>query len=123
MITLGILLAYVAGFGLADVGPSNWRWMLGIGAIPGAALAISMIFVPHTPRWLASKGRGQEARAVLERTRTASDLQGELDSIQGVVREERRSTLRHLVRGRIRPMLVIGLALAVIQQFVGINTV
>jgi sugar porter (SP) family MFS transporter len=123
MITLGILLAYVAGFGLASIGPSNWRWMLGIGAIPGAALAISMIFVPHTPRWLASKGRTEEARAVLERTRTDSDVQAELDSIQDVVRKERRTSLRDLVGPRIWPMLVIGLALAVIQQFVGINTV
>jgi MFS family permease len=56
MITLGILLAYIAGSGLASVG-GNWRWMLGLGAIPGAVLAISMIFVPHTPRWLASQGR------------------------------------------------------------------
>ena len=88
MITLGILLAYVAGFGLAGVG-GNWRWMLGLGAIPGALLAVSMIFVPHTPRWLVSKGRGQEARAVLERTRTAGDVQAELDSIQDVVGQER----------------------------------
>jgi MFS family permease len=57
MITLGILLAYVAGFGLASVS-GNWRWMLGLGAIPGAVLAISMIFVPHTPRWLANQPSG-----------------------------------------------------------------
>jgi MFS family permease len=55
MITLGILLAYVAGFGLAGIGSSNWRWMLGLGAVPGAALAISMIFAPHTPRWLGRR--------------------------------------------------------------------
>jgi len=97
--------------------------MLGIGAIPGAALAISMIFVPHTPRWLASVGRTEDARAVLQRTRTGGEVQAELDSIQDVVRKERRSSLRDLVGDRIRPMLVIGLALAVIQQFVGINTV
>jgi sugar porter (SP) family MFS transporter len=122
MITLGILLAYIAGFGLASVG-GNWRWMLGLGAIPGAVLAISMIFVPHTPRWLASKGREQEARAVLQRTRTDSEVQGELDSIKNVVGEERKSSLGDLMSPRLRPMLVIGLALAVIQQFVGINTV
>ncbi len=122
MITLGILLAYIAGFGLAGVS-GNWRWMLGLGAIPGAALAISMIFVPHTPRWLASQGREQDARAVLERTRTDSDVQAELDSIKDAARKERRASLVDLARPHIRPMLLIGLALAIIQQFVGINTV
>ncbi len=123
MITLGILLAYIAGFGLAGVGSSNWRWMLGIGAVPGALLAISMIFVPHTPRWLVSKGREREARAGLERTRQGNEVQAELDSIQDAVQEERRTSLRDLIGARVRPMLVIGLALAIIQQFVGINTV
>jgi Sugar (and other) transporter len=70
--------------------------ILGIGAIPGAALAISMIFVPHTPRWLVSKGRTQDARQVLERTRAGGEVQAELDSIQRVVRKERRSSLRDL---------------------------
>ncbi|MBO0773165.1 MAG: sugar porter family MFS transporter [Actinobacteria bacterium] len=122
MITLGILLAYVAGFGLAGAA-GNWRWMLGLGAIPGALLAISMIFVPHTPRWLVSKGRTQAARDVLEHTRTGTDVQAELHSIQDVVAKERRTPLRELIGARVRPMLVIGVALAIIQQFVGINTV
>lgn len=122
MVTFGILLAYVAGFGLAGVG-GNWRWMLGLGAVPGAILAISMIFVPHTPRWLASKGRDQEARAVLNRTRTGRDVQPEMDSIHDVVGKERALSLRDLLGGRVRPMLIIGIALAIFQQFVGINTV
>ncbi|MBO0786401.1 MAG: MFS transporter, partial [Actinobacteria bacterium] len=104
MITLGILLAYVAGFGLAGAA-GNWRWMLGLGAIPGALLAISMIFVPHTPRWLVSKGRTQAARDVLEHTRTGTDVQAELHSIQDVVAKERRTPLRELIGARVRPML------------------
>lgn len=59
MITSGILLAYIADWRLSTV-PGNWRWMMGLGAIPGAALSIGMFFVPHTPRWLLSKGREEE---------------------------------------------------------------
>src|SRR5690349_5819045 len=54
MVTLGILLAYIAGYALSAVG-GNWRWMLGIAAVPGAALAVSMAFVPYSPRWLVSR--------------------------------------------------------------------
>lgn len=52
---------------------------------------------------------------MLERTRSDSDVQGELESIRDVARKERGSSLRDLLSRRVRPMLIIGLALAVIQ--------
>lgn len=123
MVTLGILLAYIAGFALKGV-TGNWRWMFGIAAIPGAALAISMVFVPHSPRWLVSKGRVDEARKVLRRTRGDDvDIDAELDDIQQVTGTEKRWRLVDLVRTKVRSLLLIGVALAVFQQFVGVNTV
>ena len=67
-ITSGILLAYLVNFAFKGV-TDNWRWMLGVAVIPGAALAVGMLTVPHTPRWLMDKGREDEARTVLERLR------------------------------------------------------
>jgi sugar porter (SP) family MFS transporter len=122
MVTLGILLAYIAGFLLHPV-TYNWRWMLGIAVVPGAALAISMVFVPHSPRWLVKKGRVEEARKVLERTRTDSDIDAELENIQDVTDKESSWTVRDLFRSKVRPLIVIGIGLAVFQQFVGVNTV
>ncbi|HVT21700.1 MAG TPA: sugar porter family MFS transporter [Mycobacteriales bacterium] len=122
MITLGIFLAYLVGFGLRDV-TDNWRWMLGIGGIPGAVLAISMVFVPHTPRWLVRKGRADEARAVLERTRQDADIDAELKDMKEVVEESSRYSIRDLFGRRLRSLMLMGIALAVFQQFVGINTV
>jgi sugar porter (SP) family MFS transporter len=122
MVTLGILLAYIAGFLLHPV-TYNWRWMLGIAVVPGAALAISMVFVPHSPRWLVKKGRVEEARKVLERTRTDSDIDAELENIQDVTEKESSWTVRDLFRSKVRPLIVIGIGLAVFQQFVGVNTV
>ncbi len=122
MVTLGILLAYIAGFLLKDV-THNWRWMLGIAVIPGAALAISMVFVPHSPRWLVKKGRIDEARAVLERTRSESDIDQELEDIQDVTEKESSWTVRDLFGPRVRPLMLVGIGLAVFQQFVGVNTV
>lgn len=122
MVTLGILLAYIAGFLLNPV-TDNWRWMLGIAVVPGALLAISMAFVPHSPRWLVKQGRVDEARKVLERTRAESDIDQELDDIQQVTEQESGWTVRDLFRPRVRPLMVVGIGLAVFQQFVGVNTV
>jgi len=122
MVTLGILIAYLAGYALKSF-PNNWRWMFGFAVVPGAALAISMVFVPHSPRWLVSKGRIDEARAVLQRTRADADIDAEIRDMQEVVKRERSWTLSDLFSRWVRPLMLVGIALAVFQQFVGINTV
>jgi MFS family permease len=71
-ITSGILLAYIVDFALKGV-PGEWRWMLGIAAIPGAALAVGMLTVPRTPRWLVMHHREDEAREVLDQLREGDD--------------------------------------------------
>lgn len=124
MITFGILVAYLSDYGFSGFGADNWRWMFAIEALPGAALALAMVFVPHTPRWLVEHGRRDEAKAVLDRTRPRSDVDGEIDDISDVVRRQRDTGLRQLLLGRrLRPFLVVGVALAVLQQAVGINAV
>jgi sugar porter (SP) family MFS transporter len=122
MVTVGILVAYLVDFALRDVG-SNWRWMLGLGALPGVFLVLGMLFVPYSPRWLMQRGRRDEARDVLRRTRAGEDYEKELTEIESVLSEERRAGLGTLLRPSLRPMLVIGIGLAVIQQVVGVNTV
>ncbi len=121
MIVAGILMAYIVDFLFKGVG-GNWRWMLGLGAIPGIALAVGMIMMPHSPRWLLERGRDDEARAVLERVHRRSDsIEDEMNDIRRVVAQE--GSLRDIIGPRVRPMLIVGLALAIFQQIVGINTV
>ncbi|HEX5449488.1 MAG TPA: MFS transporter, partial [Gaiellaceae bacterium] len=121
MIVMGILIAYIVDFLFKGVS-NNWRWMLGLGAVPGVALAVGMILMPHSPRWLMERGRDEEARAVLERVhRRAEDIDSEMDDIRHVVAEE--GSLRDIIGAKVRPMLIVGLALAIFQQIVGINTV
>ena len=55
MIVVGQLVAYGVNSALASTG--SWQWMLGLAAVPGAALAIGMFFLPDTPVWLAAQGR------------------------------------------------------------------
>jgi len=69
-VVLGILLAYFSNYliGLRHLGASEWRWELGIAALPAALFFIMLFTIPRSPRWLAKKGRVEEARAVLQLT-------------------------------------------------------
>jgi sugar porter (SP) family MFS transporter len=121
MVTLGILVAYIVDWGFAPLS-NNWRWMFALGAVPGAALVIGMYFMPFSPRWLVEKGRDEEAHGVLDRYRfEEDDVDGEIREIKEIAVSE--VPLRDLVAKGVRRMLLVGVALAVFQQIVGINTV
>jgi sugar porter (SP) family MFS transporter len=66
-IVLGILVAYLSNYlvGLAGLGTSEWRWELGIPAIPALLFFLMLFGIPRSPRWLAEVGRAKEARGVL----------------------------------------------------------
>ncbi|MGI8866111.1 MAG: MFS transporter, partial [Rubrobacteraceae bacterium] len=68
-ITIGIVVAYLVNYALAEA--EAWRWMLGLGAVPALILGAGMFFLPDSPRWLVSKDRRDEARAVLQRARNS----------------------------------------------------
>src|SRR3954463_7075594 len=121
MVTLGILVAYISDWAFAGVS-NNWRWMFAVAAIPGAALAIGMFFMPYSPRWLVEQGRENEAKDVLSRLRGPEDeIDGEIAEIKDGTKNE--ASLGDLMKKSVRPMLTVGVALAIFQQIVGINTV
>jgi sugar porter (SP) family MFS transporter len=124
-ITLGILVSYLVGYVFSG-GPDGWRWMLGLGAVPGAILAAGMLALPESPRWLAGHGRGDEAEAVLRRLRgPGADVAGELSELRtDLVREGGKLVpWSALLAPRLRPALIVGIGLAMFQQITGINTV
>src|SRR5215204_3988365 len=79
-ITIGILVAYIVNAVFAPAG--DWRWPLGLAAVPALVLLVGMYFLPETPRWLVSKGREDEARRVLGRTRSDEEVEQELQEIR-----------------------------------------
>jgi sugar porter (SP) family MFS transporter len=121
MVVSGIFVAYIVNWAFGDVS-GNWRWMLGLGAIPGLALAIGMFFQPFSPRWLVTQGREDEAREVLKRARSDNEeVEEELREIAEEAKEQ--GSLRDLLAPGVRAMVVIGLVMAIAQQLIGVNTV
>jgi SP family sugar:H+ symporter-like MFS transporter len=120
MITVGILLAFIVNALLAN--SEAWRWMLGLAVVPSVVLFIGMYFMPETPRWLVSRGREDEARDVLMRSRSEQEAENEIREIKEVEREE-EGGLQELLAPWVRPALIVAIGLAVFQQIVGINTI
>lgn len=121
-VTVGIAVSYWVdlAFAHADLG---WPPMFATAAIPGALLFVGMLVSPETPRWLAGKGRWNEAKQVLEQIK-GLDPEKELVDVRGsLLIEQRRGSVRELFQPGLRTALMIGVGLAVFQQFVGINTV
>jgi len=121
-ITFGILIAYFVADALKGY-TSGWNWMFALGAVPGLVLASAMLFVPETPRWLVEHGREDQAKKVLSRNRSAGEADEEIKEIKEVSAEQGKFGVRNLIGDRVRPLLVIGVAMAIMQQLIGINTV
>ncbi|GAB3693235.1 sugar porter family MFS transporter [Saccharopolyspora tripterygii] len=126
LVTIGILVAYVTDYALADLGA--WRWMLGLGAVPAVLLGIGIYFQPESPRWLVKHGRADQARDVLSRLRGtgAEEVEQELEEIQAADREKEAENavgVRELLTPRLRRVVLLGLGLVFFQNFIGINTI
>jgi sugar porter (SP) family MFS transporter len=119
-ITAGILVSYLIDYGLS--GSANWRLMFGLAAIPAVLLFAGMLFQKESPHWLIRQDRIDEARDVLKRVRNEDDdIDGEIRDVQEVSRKE--AGVRELLSPSIRPLVFVGVMLAVFQQITGINTV
>jgi MFS transporter, SP family, major inositol transporter len=109
-------------------GPSVWRWMLIVAAIPAVALFIGLFFLPESPRWYAVRGKLDEAKSVLGLSRPPEEAAEEYNVIathaQRDVAEDKGAALRDLrAYAWMRRVLWIGIGLAIVQQATGINTV
>jgi MFS transporter, SP family, galactose:H+ symporter len=121
-ITVGIVLAYLVDYALAPL--QAWRWMFALAVVPAATFGVAMLFLPESPRWLARRGRREEALAVLRRVRGAPDVDMEWREIEDILaRTEERGRFADLLNPSVRPALIVGIGLAVFQQVTGINTV
>jgi sugar porter (SP) family MFS transporter len=121
-IVTGILLAYFVNWIFASSGPSNWRWMFGMGALPSVLFFLLLLRVPESPRWLVKKGREDEARRILTRADSAAAAAAGIRDIQDTLALEEGS-FREIFQPAFRRPLLIAVVLAVFQQITGINAI
>jgi sugar porter (SP) family MFS transporter len=119
-ITVGILLAYVVDAAFAPYG--NWRWMFGFGLLPALALGAGIAVLPESPRWLLLHRHKEAALKALSRIRPAEEIAKEVKEILEHA-EQGHGRLADLFSPMVLRVLFVGVALAVIQQITGINTV
>lgn len=122
-IFLGQSLAFYSNFFLRNVGgDDNWRWMIGVMAVPAFLFFIFLLFVPESPRWLVEKNRIPSAMSILTRINGAAEANRELNEIQQTLRAS-IGKLSELFQKGMFKILIIGILLAVFQQITGINVV
>jgi SP family galactose:H+ symporter-like MFS transporter len=119
-ITVGIVVSYLVGYALS--GTRGWRWMFALAAIPSIALAVGMLIVPESPRWLVGRDLMEKAASALKRIRGTEKVSDELAEIRKSLARQSGNWLE-LFGPLVKPALFIGVGLAVFQQVTGINTV
>jgi len=123
-IVIGISAAYFSNYFLLDVGENNWRWMLGVEAIPALIYFSTLFIVPKSPRWLFRKGNRIQARITLEKIGGIEYAKNSLAEIQeSFQRQKSKVQLKDLFAYKYSFIILIGLTIAFFQQITGINAV
>ncbi|MEO0778908.1 MAG: sugar porter family MFS transporter [Bacteroidota bacterium] len=138
-IVLGISVAFFTNYMILQLGQSdaawaqslkfdeyNWRWMLGLEAFPAILYFFALFIVPNSPRWLAMKGRYEEAIKVLSRASGPKRAREVIDSVRENIKEEEseeKLPIGELFKPSLRLVLSIGLVIGILQQITGINSV
>jgi SP family sugar:H+ symporter-like MFS transporter len=120
------LLAKYAGASTAEfwMGYEAWRWMFWIELIPAVLFLIALLFIPESPRYLVMSGNAAGAVKVLDNLYGESIAQQKsVEIATSLASDHSKPKLSDKVSGKIRPIIWVGVGLAVFQQLVGINVV
>jgi len=123
-IVIGILMAYlsnyiIASFGLGD---AEWRWQLGIAALPAFIFLILLFGIPPSSRWLVTQKRVEEAHVVLK-SMGAEDPEGELREIVDSIHLDKLQTSEPLFQWKYRLPIFLAITIGMFNQLAGINAI
>ena len=123
-IVLGQTTAFFSNYTLQNVGgENNWRWMIGVMAIPSLLFLVFLFFVPESPRWLVEMREDDKALKVLKKLTSESTANPIYNEIKDSVKNKDSVKMREMYKGPIFKILIIGCLLAIFQQVTGINLI
>ena len=120
----GILLAYLSNYiiGLEGFGEAEWRWKLGVSAIPAILFFLLLFGIPRSPRWLIKKKRIDEARAVLIQI-GEQNVEAELQDIRASLDVEHGHADEPLFQRKYRLPIFLAVSIGMFNQLSGINAI
>ena len=140
-ITVGFLGAYLANYGLQlnsetilekgqvtgvfgkIFGTEVWRAMLGMESIPALVFLVILFLIPESPRWLIVNGKEDNASVILTRIFGKKEAECQVRNVKTIIASESVSDWRMLLQPGFRLALFIGVSLAILGQFMGVNAV
>jgi sugar porter (SP) family MFS transporter len=138
-IVIGILAAQLINYLIAKKMPDGmtetmifnswnvregWRWMFGATAVPALIFLVSSIFIPESPRWLAKNGSNKKAKDILAKIGGKGYAEKALIEIEEtLVNDSKSLDLHEFFKPNIKKILLLGIVLAVFQQWCGINVI
>ena len=138
-ITVGFLAAYFVNYLLLDLSESStfsagwmqlvfgdevWRGMLGMETLPAATFFLILFFIPESPRWFIVKAKENKAKHIFSRIyRNNDDVERQIADTTSMLSSEAKSEWRELLRPGILKAVIIGVCIAILGQFMGVNAV
>ena len=134
-IVVGLFVAFLSNYTIASVSGgasapfiadlASWRWMFWAEIIPAALFLFGVVLIPESPRYLIAQGKVEEARAVFAKISSGAE-EAQIHEVSKSLAGDHKPSIRDIfIEGsaKIHPIIWVGIALSVFQQFVGINVV
>lgn len=122
-VVIGILVTNLVNYSLRNYGVDAWRWMVGLGAVPSLLFLVGVAWLPESPRWLLIRGHHTKAAAVLTKIGGTAYAKDTIAAVAGSIKNMVKVNYASVLEKSVLPAVIIGIGLAVFQQFCGINVV
>ncbi|MCZ6899804.1 MAG: sugar porter family MFS transporter [Bacteroidetes bacterium] len=136
MIVIGLFSAFMSNYSFVGLsggaeevlwmGYQTWSWMFWAEIIPASIFVIVLVFIPESPRYLVASNQSEKALKVLSTITSAIEATAKVADIKSTVRVDSKPTLSDIISkytGKIHPLVWVGIGLAILQQFTGINVI
>jgi len=140
-ITIGFVGAYLVNYGISKYGAGlketgvtgglwwkvmvteNWRGMLGSETVPALLFFIALFIIPESPRWLVLKSKEGTAQRTFGKIYGIEEAKSQVSDLKNLIQSEKESNWRILFQPGFRVAMFIGVSLAILGQFMGVNAV